>query len=426
MPNNHPHIASRVLNQPILLEPSYAKTFFSALSGRLGITQLTDAGGQVLIGEKLQMEASSFTRSRDSDRAYHVIDGVAVLPVSGTLVHKYGHLQPYSGMTGYDGILVRCRQALSDPEVKGILLDCNTPGGEVSGCFDAAHSLRLMCAGVKPLWALADDMFCSAGMAIASAAERRLITQTAIVGSVGVVMAHASYQEQLEDEGVKVTLIHSGSAKVMGNPYADLSTEDLATFQSRTDALRTEFAQLVATHSNLTLEAIMATEAATYRGKDAVEIGFADEVVNGNEAVAIFAEHLSSSTNNQQTGQIMSGTTSPSTPQASTPATAPNAGLVDEKARISGILNAEEAKGRTDLANHFAFQTDMSIDAARAALASAPMAAGSVESLGTALDVAMDKEKNPVIGDDPADGESAQVDEAGDIMASFNAATGQA
>jgi ClpP class serine protease len=42
---------------------------------------------------------------------------------------------------------------------------------------------------IKPVWALANDMNCSAGQLIASAASRRLVTQTARTGSIGVMMA---------------------------------------------------------------------------------------------------------------------------------------------------------------------------------------------------------------------------------------------
>jgi hypothetical protein len=57
-----------------------------------------------------------------------VTNGIAVLPVSGTLVSKTRSLQPYSGMTGYNGIIARLQQAISDPGVDGILLDMDTPG----------------------------------------------------------------------------------------------------------------------------------------------------------------------------------------------------------------------------------------------------------------------------------------------------------
>lgn len=424
MPTNNLHLANRVLNQPLLLEPCYARTFFSALSSRLGINQLIDANGEVLLGEKMQIEASSFNKSRDRDRPYQVIDGVAVLPISGTLVHKYGYMRPYSGMTGYDGILARVSEALEDPEVKGILLDCDTPGGEVSGCFDAAQMLRAMVKDVKPLWAIADDMFCSAGMAIASAADRRLITQSASVGSVGVVMAHTSYQEALKEEGLKVTLIHSGSEKVMGNPYEDLSKEALQKFQSSTDKLRKEFAQIVSEHCNLSFDAVMSTEAATFRGAEAIEIGFADEVVNGNQAVSIFAEYLKTNTKSQFSGVSMSDNNATTTESTKGPETNAVAPQIDQKARISGIINAEESKGRETLANHFAFKTDMSVEQAKAALSASPAAVATAEATGTKLDQVMANEANPNIGDDLE--ESAETDEVGEIVSAYNLASGAA
>ena len=433
MPANQMHIANRVLNAPLLLEPSYARTFFSALSKHLDITQMTDAEGEVMLGEKMQIEASSFTNSRDRERPYHVVDGVAVLPVSGTMVHKYGYLKPYSGMTGYNGIIARMSDAISDPEVKGILLDMDTPGGEVAGCFDAAATIRDMAKeGGKPLWAIADDMACSAGMAIASAAGRRLITQSAVMGSVGVVMAHTSVAKKLKDDGIAVTLIHSGSHKVEGNPYENLSADALASFQAKTDKLRDDFATLVASNTGLSKEAVLATEAAVYRGQEAIDIGFADELVNGNEAIAIFADYLKNQSQNttlsgvtmsaEQLAQQSAATqpapaaTTPETPAVTTP-------VVDEKARIEGILTSAEAKGREAQANHLAFKTNMSVDEAVSLLATAPISAASPEAHGTALDAAMSAEQNPVIKG--AVDESAEVSEVDQIMASYNIAKGE-
>ena len=422
MPTNQPHIASRVLNAPLLLEPAYARTFFSALSKRLGITQMTDAEGEVMLGEKMQIEASSFSNSRDRNRPYQVIEGVAVLPVSGTMVHKYGHLKPYSGMTGYDGIIARMSDAINDPEVKGILLDMDTPGGEVAGCFDAAATIRSMAKeGGKPLWAIADDMACSAGMAIASAADRRLITQSAVMGSVGVVMAHTSVAKKLKEDGIAVTLIHSGSHKVEGNPYEDLSEEALASFQAKTDKLRDDFATLVSQNIGISKDAILATEAAVYRGQEAIDVGFADQLVNGNEAIALFSEHLKTQNQNtQMSGVTMSANQIEQTEQSQGPAvTAP---AVDEKARIQGILTSDEAKGRESQANHLAFNTSMSAEDAIAVLASGPLSPSSTEAQGTKLDEMMSTQQNPAISEVT---ESAEVDEAAQIFAAYQVASGE-
>ena len=98
-------IATRVLNKPLLLEAGYAQTFIASIAERLNVVQITNIEGDVIKGHGLIDLASSFTNSRGSDeRAYKVVNGIAVIPITGTLVHKHGYLKPYSGMTGYDGI----------------------------------------------------------------------------------------------------------------------------------------------------------------------------------------------------------------------------------------------------------------------------------------------------------------------------------
>ena len=124
---NLPHIASLAFNEPLLLEPAYARVFICALAGQLGITRLTDTvSGVTLSGEQIVEPLALFGDDEEMgprpSRSYQVIDGIAVLPVSGTLVSKTRSLQPYSGMTGYNGIIARLQQAVSDPGVDGILL----------------------------------------------------------------------------------------------------------------------------------------------------------------------------------------------------------------------------------------------------------------------------------------------------------------
>ncbi|HAV9585540.1 hypothetical protein QPL46_23740 [Escherichia coli] len=170
---NLPHIASMAFNEPLMLEPAYARVFFCALAGQLGISRLTDAvsGDSLTAGEA----PAALALSVDDDgprqaRSYQVMNGIAVLPVSGTLVSRTRALQPYSGMTGYNGIIARLQQAASDPMVDGILLDMDTPGGMVAGAFDCADIIARV-RDIKPVWALANDMNCSAGQLLASAAQ---------------------------------------------------------------------------------------------------------------------------------------------------------------------------------------------------------------------------------------------------------------
>lgn len=143
----------------------------------------------------------------------------------------------------------------------------DTPGGMVAGAFDCADIIARM-RDIKPIWALANDMNCSAGQLIASAASRRLVTQTARTGSIGVMMAHSNYGAALKTSGVEVTLIYSGDHKVDGNPYEKLPKEVRADFQARIDATRQMFAEKVAGYTGMSVQAVLDTEAAVFSGQN--------------------------------------------------------------------------------------------------------------------------------------------------------------
>lgn len=436
----HQNIAARVLNMPLLLEPGYARVFIGALAPRLGIATLHDETGLVEPQEKLRMRADSFDPDRPRNRPYEVVNGIAIIPVEGSLVHKFGHLQPYSGMTGYDGIIARVEDALRDNTVTGILLDIDSPGGEVSGCFDTArriHDLR----GIKPIGSIAYDTACSAAMAIHSSTDFRYTTATARSGSVGVVLMHASFEKQLVEAGIEVTLIHSGAFKVDGNPYENLPTQVLERFQSENDRLRRAFADMVADQIGLSAEDVLATEAAIYTGQDAIDVGFADELINGHDMLAAFSDYVQTT----QTIGVSTMTDSTKKPvaqqqQATTQPQASEAGpdletTVDaaaiaaeataaEQSRVAGILQCEEAEGRSKLAQHLAFSTRMTVDEAKAALAAsdtAPQAANN-----SLLDAAMGKTKQPEIAADTGtpDGDPAKTDPSVAMISDYRKAKG--
>ncbi|MFY4331225.1 S49 family peptidase [Enterobacter hormaechei] len=404
---NLPHIASMAFNEPLMLEPAYARVFFCALAGQLGITRLTDTvSGITLDAGQIAEPLALFGEDDDMDtrpsRTYQVANGIAVLPVSGTLVSKTRALQPYSGMTGYNGIIARLQQAISDPGVDGILLDMDTPGGMVSGAFDCADIIARM-RDIKPIWALANDMNCSAGQLIASSASRRLVTQTARTGSIGVMMAHSNYGAALKTNGVEVTLIYSGDHKVDGNPYEKLPEDVRADFQTRIDATRQMFAEKVSAYTGMSVQDVLDTEAAVFSGQESVDNGLADELVNNTDALGVMREALdrrkkttiggtmpspsaSAATNNPaeqastQTTTSVEQLTDADTTTAAIAAPADvsaqvSAAVAAENSRIMGILNCDEAKGRESQARALAETPGMTVESAQRILAAAPQSA---------------------------------------------------
>ncbi|EKI1097842.1 S49 family peptidase, partial [Salmonella enterica] len=206
----------------------------------------------------------------------------------------------------------------------------------------------------KPIWALMNDMSCSGAMLLASACSRRLVTQTARIGSVGVVMAHTSYAGQLEQEGVEITLIYSGGHKVDLDVTRALPESVHADYQQRMDEARKMFADRVAQYTGLSAEAVMATEAAVYDGQAGIDIGLADEMVNAADAVTVMAAALKNNT----TGGTM-------------PELTATEAAAQENRRVMGIIGCSEAKGREALAQMLAGQPGMSVAQAQGILAAA-------------------------------------------------------
>lgn len=435
--NNAP-ILTRLLNRPLLMDRAYARQLFSSVAGRMNIRSLSDDTGELKLGEKIHAKAfygNGGTTERY--RPYRLIDGIAVVPISGSLIHKYPYMSMWA--MGYDSLIRMVTLAVDDPEVDGIMLDFDSAGGEVAGCFDTAIKLREL-GQLKPVAAMSYDMNLSAAMCLASAAERRYITQTGEAGSVGVVMAHHSWEGMDKEMGLEVTLIYSGEHKVDGNPYKNLPDDVFAGFQKECHELRQEFASIVGDHLEMSVDDVLATEAAVYRGQAAIDVGFADELVNGHEALEVFRNYLSSQDSQTNSGVNMKtdkGKTAPAAEGADAPtaedgatqeqldAASESAGASatdGERVRIEGILTSEHAKGRETLANHLAFKSSMSVEDAEKTLEAAG-STGDGAAPGADLDAAMGRHSQAPVGADGPDG--GGEDDATRIAGLFGKITGR-
>nr|DAG71765.1 MAG TPA: hypothetical protein [Caudoviricetes sp.] len=291
---NYPHLATRLFNVPIAILPHKAEVVMAALADRFGISHLFRGDGSSL--DLSNGGARAFLDAEDDSeeaqyKPYDVAQGVARIPIEGTLVHKLGTLEPYSGMTGYDGIRALLSMALGDPDVRAIMLDIDSPGGEVSGCFDLVDAIYAA-RGRKPIWAVLTESAYSAAYAIASAADRIIVPRTGGTGSVGVICMHVDMSQALSKAGIDVTLIHYGAKKADGNEFNPLSKDALARFQSDVDKMGEIFVKTVARNRDLKTAIVRDTEAGTFLGAAGVDIGFADAVMAPDEAFASLLEEL--------------------------------------------------------------------------------------------------------------------------------------
>jgi capsid assembly protease len=273
-----PRLAQKIFNTPLAIHPKKAEIVIAALADRLGISQMVRLNGTVINPAAMEDDEYGFAEPGSTPRSgYDMVGPIAVIDVQGTLVQKLGSLRPWSGMTGYDGLRQNLFMAVSDPKVEAIVLNIDSPGGEVAGCFDlvdAIYGLR----GKKPIWAILDESAYSAAYAIASAADKIYVPRTGGVGSIGVIAAHVDLSQALTSAGIKVTFITYGEYKADGHAELPLSDEALARFQADIDAMGELFVETVARNRNISAATVRGTKAACFMGANGVNLGLADEV----------------------------------------------------------------------------------------------------------------------------------------------------
>jgi signal peptide peptidase SppA len=274
------HVWERLLHAPLVLRPEKAEIIARVLYSR-------ERGAPITVN----MPESIDLPDDPADTGYYVKDGIAIVNISGTLVHKLGGVRPYSGMIGYDSIRKIYGTALSDDEAKGILLVIDSPGGEGAGCFDLVDAMYDE-RGTKPVWACCDEIACSGGYALASVADRIMVPRTGMVGSIGVVVMHVDFSAALAKEGMNVTFIQYGERKTDGAPQIPLSKSAAARVQAQVDQMGDLFVETMARNRGVDPAKIKAQEADVYSGQRAIAAGLADAVMAKDEVFAEFHEFL--------------------------------------------------------------------------------------------------------------------------------------
>lgn len=370
-------------------------------------------------------------------RPYNVVDGILMIPVLGVLLSGFPY-QLGSWATGYEYIWEAYKRGMEDSDVVGIAFVIDSGGGEVSGNFDTVDRMFAM-RGNKPVAAFINEHAYSAAYSIASVADqgRIYVPRTGGAGSIGVLTSHLDLSESLKKNGIKITLIHGGSHKVDGNPYEALPDSVKARMQARIDQLYSIFVSTVARNRNLTEDAVRGTEALTYGAEEAVENGLADKVMALPEAIADFTRELNQQPGDEDMPKDNEGTQQePKAFHQADVDAARKEGMTAANERIKAIIGHEKAEGKSKLAQHLAFNTDLTVDAAVATLeasaaeAPAPSKAEGAkpDSLATAFQHVMGQ-NNPEVGDDAAalaeDTDTAAATVA-TIVGDYNKATGKA
>jgi capsid assembly protease len=296
---NYPEIASRMFGTPLMLHPSkgdiIARTFGPRVLGAPEVAAHVAGGEEMgLIGENLRDAKNYWGDDLYKGPKLLSQSGIALIEIEGSLVNKGKWVGQSCGMTSYEAIALQVRDCMERDDIKAVVLEVDSFGGEVTGAFDCAEQIFEL-SQMKPTIAVLTDHACSAGYLLASPARQLVIPQTGICGSIGVISMHVDMSAWLAKEGLNVTILKAGAHKADFNPYQAIPEDVLKQELAELEELRIEFAATVARFraGRLTQQSALATEARVYRGQKAVDAGLADAVARPSQVLEAFEAELS-------------------------------------------------------------------------------------------------------------------------------------
>lgn len=203
-----------------------------------------------------------------------VRDGVAVIDVIGPIFTRASFFQAISGATDTERLATDIGAAMADKSVHSILLNVDSPGGEISGISELAAIIRQANA-VKPVTAFIQGAGASAAYWLASAAGQVNVADTALVGSIGVYWAMESKDPK---PGTKTYEFISSQSP---HKRPNLETEaGKAKYQALVDTMGAVFQDSVAKYRATSTKKVQEDfgQGGMFVGQEAVDRGMADKV----------------------------------------------------------------------------------------------------------------------------------------------------
>jgi protease-4 len=210
---------------------------------------------------------------------------IALIEVSGVIFSGNGR-----GMADPSRIVAELDQARRDMDVSAVILNLNTPGGEVTASDEIYRAVR-RCAEVKPVVACMRSIAASGGYYVAAGSDWIVANKHTMTGSIGVIMSSLNYADFLARWGLKVETIKSGKMKDMMAGSRPATDSERAYMQQLVQETFHGFASIVAEGRPgfATVDDVLAADFSDGRiltGPAALEAGLVDQIGYFDDAVA--------------------------------------------------------------------------------------------------------------------------------------------
>jgi protease-4 len=171
-----------------------------------------------------------------------------------------------------DDMRAALQQARDDSRVNAIVLEIDSPGGEVTAS-DAIYSALVKVRARKPVVVYMDSLAASGGYYVSCGGKFLMASDTTITGSIGVIIQTLNYEQLFNKIGLASVVFKSGKFKDMLNGARPITPEERELVQSFIMKTYDKFLGIVAKERNLPADGLRNTiaDGRILSGKDAFE-----------------------------------------------------------------------------------------------------------------------------------------------------------
>ncbi|MGA2367526.1 MAG: signal peptide peptidase SppA [Dehalococcoidia bacterium] len=225
-----------------------------------------------------------------------IVNKVAVISLNGVIQIESGSSAFSGSSITPDVVRKQLERAQNDYNVKAIVIQVNSPGGDVSACQEIVYEMQKV---KKPVVISMRSVAASGGYYISAKANKIVALPSTLTGSIGVISEVPNLKGLFDKIGVNMEIVKSGKYKDMYSGMRELTPEETAILQKTTDELYGEFIDIVAEGRHM--DAGKVKELATgqaYTGLQAKDLGLVDDL-GGLETAVDEAAKLASIENPQ-------------------------------------------------------------------------------------------------------------------------------
>lgn len=281
-------LRSKLFDTPLLVDSKSFESILNYVDKR--------CEGNVDVTPKADSEFSMYST------LHYAESNLGVIHISGPLTNKSTGWEALCGGTSYESIKEDF-EALLEAGTKTVAFMVESGGGEAYGMMDTGNYLRKLADdnGVKII-SYVDGLSASAAYGLTAISDEIISNKNSEIGSIGVLIRLMNDSKALEKEGYERSFISAGTQKIPYSEDGSFRKEFLDDLQYKVDSLYTDFAEYVAEHRNISVEAVRNTQANTFLAGDAIGLGLADQIMTQEE----FYSYLSGEAQNNKEGSSMS------------------------------------------------------------------------------------------------------------------------